>query len=93
MDYNENKWYQLGLQNQTKTTTTYGEWEKKKHKYLTSEEFLEVYSTALLHYLDTVSEHDEKWHIEDIVIQNSMFAEIFYQIILALENLENNNAF
>jgi hypothetical protein len=91
MDYNENKWYQLGLQNKTKTSTTYGKWEKKKHKYLTSEKFVEVYSTALLDYLDTLAEHDEKWHIEDVAIQNVAFAEIFYHVLGAIDQLEKEN--
>jgi len=90
MDYNENKWYQLGLQNKTKTSTTYGDWEKKKHKYLTSEKFVKLYSDALLDYLDTLAEHDEKWHIEDLVLQNVTFSEIFYHVLGAIESLRED---
>jgi len=91
MDYNENKWYKLGLQNKTNTTTEYGQWQKKKHKYLTSEKFVKLYSDALLDYLDTLVDHDEKWHIEDVALQNTAFAEIFYHVLGAISELEKEN--
>lgn len=89
MDYNENKWAKLGKEH--KTSTSYGEWQNKKHRYLTSTKFVKLYSEAFLDFLDTLAKHDEKWHIEDIVLQNIAFAEIFYHVLGAIDQLEKTD--
>lgn len=87
MDYNESKWYQLGVKN--KTTTHYGNWEKKKHNYLTPEEFADLYRDALVKFITKRLDSKEKAHIEDISLENAAFAEAFLSVVEALYRLEN----
>jgi hypothetical protein len=86
MDYNENKWAKLGEKN--KTTTSYGEYEKVSNKYTTAEQYIRVYTEAFLNYIDARNGRTKAIHIEDIVVENSAFADAFFHVIQAINTLE-----
>jgi len=86
MSYNE---YMYNKAN-TKTTTSTNSEEYKKiaRKYLTPEEFIKVYSNAFLNFIDNTLSRKSESHIEDIVVQNTAFADAFFHIIVALDSLD-----
>jgi len=74
--------------NKTTTSTNSEEYRKIARKYLTPEDFIKVYSNAFLDFIDGTLNRKNESHIEDIVIQNTTFAEAFFHIIVALDSLE-----
>jgi len=86
MSYNEYM-YDKAI-NKTTTSTNSEEYRKIARKYLTPEDFIKVYSNAFLDFIDGTLNRKNESHIEDIVIQNTTFAEAFFHIIVALDSLE-----
>jgi hypothetical protein len=74
--------------NKTTTSTNSEEYKKIARKYLTPEEFIKVYSKAFLDFIDGTLNRNNESHIEDIVVQNTTFAEAFFHIVVALDSLE-----
>ena len=86
MSYNEYMYNKAT--NKTTTSTNSEEYKKIARKYLTPEEFIKVYSKAFLDFIDGTLNRNNESHIEDIVVQNTTFAEAFFHIVVALDSLE-----
>jgi hypothetical protein len=84
MSYNEWKYSKT----HPSTTTNSEVYKNLARKYLTPEDFIKVYSNAFLDFIDGTLNRKNESHIEDIVIQNTTFAEAFFHIIVALDSLE-----
>jgi len=84
MSYSEHMY----AKSKIKTTTNSEEYKKIAHKYLTPEEFIKVYSSAFLDFIDNTLIRKGESHIEDIVVQNTAFAEAFFHVVVALNELD-----
>lgn len=86
MSYNEHMWSQIN--HEAKTSTNSEAYKKLARKHLTPEQFIKVYSLAFLEYIDSSLGRKSDAHIEDIIVWNSMFADAFHHVIVALDTLE-----